>query len=242
MSFLPGIRPGPADLRLAQSDPAARNRLIERFTPFVLRVATKTVGRYLRLGEDDEVSIALIAFNEAIDRFDPDRGAHFLPFAETVIRRRLIDHFRRESQHRELPLSALDGDDPDHSAQVLREAEAAIALHQDMLQREERLEEIERYRAELAAYGIALEQLAAAAPRHRDAREGAIEAARIVARGELWQHLRERRTLPMRELNERMELSRKTLERHRKYIVAVAVALAGDYPHLQQYFRSGGDE
>lgn len=241
MSFLPGLRPGPADVRRAQSDPEARNRLIERFTPFVLRVSTKTVGRYVRLGEDDEVSIALIAFNEAIDRFDPDRGAHFLAFAETVIRRRLIDHFRRESQNREIPLSALERDDPDHSSQVLHEAEAAIAVHQEMREKEERLEEIERYRADLSAYGIAFDQLAASAPRHRDARESAVQAARLVAYSELWNHLSGRRTLPMRELSERVELSRKTLERHRKYIVAVAVALAGDYPHLRQYFRSEGD-
>lgn len=242
MSFLPGLRPGPADLRRAQSDPEARNLLIERFTPFVLRVSTKTVGRYLRLGEDDEVSIALIAFNEAIDRFDPDRGAHFLPFAETVIKRRLIDHFRRESQHREVPLSSISGDDPESRLQVMREAEAAIALHQEMREKEERIEEIERYRAELSMYGIALEQLAASAPRHRDARESALNAARIVAQTELYEHLSQRRTLPMRALSERVDLSRKTLERHRKYIVAVAVALAGDYPHLRQYFHMGGDD
>ncbi len=243
MSFLPGTRPAPADVARAQADKAAREVLIERFSPFILRVTTRTVGRYVRLGEDDEVSIALMAFSEAIDRFDPERGGNFLAFAETVIKRRLIDHFRREGQRREIPMSSLQSEDGENEAQMPLEAEAAISAHQERTAQEERREEIERLQEALGAFGIRLADLARLAPRHRDARAAALGVAMLVAeRREFLGYLRERGSLPMRQLEEEVTLSRKTLERHRKFIVAVAVVLSGDYPYLKTYFRSGGED
>ncbi len=242
MSFLPGPRLGPADVRRAQADPAERERLIERFTPFILKVTTRAVGHYVRMGQDDEVSVALIAFNEAIDRFDPGRGGNFLALAETVIRRRLVDHYRRERQRTEIPLSSFGSDDPDRDAPFPGENQAAIAAHEADAARSERLEEIDRYREELKAVGLDFQQLLHHAPRHRDAREAAVSVARLIASTpEFAAYLRDRGTLPLGRLDERVRLSRKTLERHRKYIVAVALALMGEYPYLQTYLRSGGE-
>ena len=242
MSFLPGPRLGPADVRRAQADTAERERLIERFTPFILRVTTRAVGHYVRLGEDDEVSVALIAFNEAIDRFDPSRGENFLALAEIVIRRRLVDHFRRERQHTEIPLSAFGNDDQEREAPFPGEDHAALASHQADLARAERLEEIESYRKELSAVGIDFQQLLRHAPRHRDAREAALSVARLIATTpDLAEFVRDRGTLPLARLGDRVMLSRKTLERHRRYILAVTLALMGDYPYLQTYLGSGGE-
>ncbi|MDA8343963.1 MAG: RNA polymerase sigma-I factor [Thermaerobacter sp.] len=243
MSFLPGTRPAAADVARAQADKAARELLIERFTPFVLRATTRTVGRYVRLGEDDEVSVALIAFNEAIDRFDPERGGNFLAFAETVIKRRLIDHYRREGQRREIPLSALQAEEGDRESQLPMEAEAAISAHQERTAQEERREEILRFQTALNGFGIHFSDLVRLSPRHRDARAAAMGVAALVAgRHELRRYLLERGSLPMRQLEAEVALSRKTLERHRKFIVAVALALCGDYPYLHSYFRTGGDD
>lgn len=38
---------------------------------FITKVSSKICSRYLTWDKDDELSIALIAFNEAIDNFDP---------------------------------------------------------------------------------------------------------------------------------------------------------------------------
>lgn len=236
MSHESGARLLAADIARARSDPVERSRLIERYTPFVLRVATQAVGRYVRLGEDDEVSIAMIAFDEAIDRYDPRRGTSFLALAETVIRRRLVDHYRRTRPGREIPFSALEGDD--EGAQAAFPGEDAAARDQYRREREgqERREEIERYRLELARYGLDFRQLLRGAPRHRDAREGALRVAHLIARTpEFALFLRERGNLPLRSLEGATGVPRKTLERHRRYIVAVALALLGDYPYLQGY-------
>jgi len=242
VSFLPGPRLGPADVRRAQADPAERERLIERFTPFILRVTTRAVGHYVRMGEDDEVSIALMAFNEAIDRFESTRGGNFLALAETVIRRRLVDHYRRERQRAEIPLSALAGDDPERDAPFPGEERAAVASHRAGVEQAERREEIVRYREELAGFSIDFQQLLRRAPRHRDARAAAVDVARLIAATpELSAYLRARGVLPLAQLAARASVSRKTIERHRTYILAISIALLGDYPHLQSYLRSGGE-
>ena len=43
--------------------------------------------------------------------------------------------------------------------------------------------------------------------------------------------------LPIRALEERSGVPRKILERHRKYLVAAVILLAGDYPGLAEYLR-----
>ena len=52
-------------------------------------------------------SIGLIAFDEAIERFDIGRSKNFLKFAEMVIKRRMIDYYRKTSSidKKEIPFS-----------------------------------------------------------------------------------------------------------------------------------------
>ena len=71
-----------------------RSDLICRYKPFILRAVNHICKRPIGW-DDDEASIGLIAFNEAIDRYWPDMGKSFDNFAYMVIRTRLIDEFRR---------------------------------------------------------------------------------------------------------------------------------------------------
>jgi len=230
--------------RAQEGDNDAREQLLRDFTPFVLRVAGRAVGRYLRPGSDDEVTVALMAFNQAIDGFRPGRGA-FVAFAETVIRRRLIDFQRRQATGREVPLTELEETDEDgHVGTPLldRAAQAAWELGQA---EEARRQEIEEYGAALGRMGITFQDLAVSAPKHRDTRERVLEAARRVAADPGWlNHLRERGALPLGALVAAGVESRKTLERHRRYIIAVALILANreEWPHLVQYVDGGRGE
>ncbi|MCL6581059.1 MAG: RNA polymerase sigma-I factor [Firmicutes bacterium] len=235
--LLAGARRGEAE---------ARESLVRRYTPFVLRVASQAAGRYVELGRDDEASVALVAFNEAIDRYDPARGTSFLGFAATVIRRRLVDHFRHDlARRREVPLSVLGGaaEAPRVSAEEPPgETETALSLAEQAYREQEeaqaRLEEVRRYRELLAAYGISLAELVRLSPRHADARRRAVAAARLLAgRPELAGYLRARGELPLRSLEQATGLSRKTLERQRKYIIAVALILLEDLPYLEAYLE-----
>lgn len=225
-----------------KGDSRAREALLRAYRPFVMKAAAGVSGRYIRAGRDDEASVAMLAFNEAISSYRHQRGSSFFSFAEMVIRRRLIDYFRKASGRRvEIPMSGLvpdgeagEADDP--LPQI--EAETAQRQFEDAMVARERREEILRLAGLLAGFGIEFQDLVRLSPRHRDARERALEVARlIVATPALAQQLLRRRSLPLRELEALCHVSRKTLERQRKYIIALALILGGDFPHLRAYLE-----
>ena len=77
---------------LEHGDPAARDRLVERFLPLARQLAR----RYQRAEEplDDLVQVASIGLIKAIDRFDPARGVAFSSYAVPTILGELKRHFR----------------------------------------------------------------------------------------------------------------------------------------------------
>lgn len=229
---------GPDELlaRARKGDAQSREQLIRRFQPLVARVAARVTGRYVRMGEDDEASVCLIAFNEAIDSYDPARGIAFVTFAEIVMRRRLIDHFRRQSARSETPFSALEEEDEEGNVQHTAEREQALAEHARRIEASERREEIRRYAELLRGYGISFTELPDVAPKHEDARRRAIEVAELVAGRDEWAaHLRRTGELPLKALEAAARVSRKTLERQRKFIIAVALILMEDLVYLRSY-------
>ncbi|MCL6451052.1 MAG: RNA polymerase sigma-I factor [Acetobacteraceae bacterium] len=222
--------------RAKRGDADARERLIREYTPFVLRVCSRATRRFIRLGEDDEASVGLIAFNQAIDAYDPREGP-FLAFAQTLIRRRLVDHYRRERKHASArePLEAADG------AGLAAAGRLAAEEYSRQTEAWERREEIQRLKEALAGFGLTFAQLVRASPRHRDARERAQAAARtLVLRRELWNYTLAHRALPLQSLEEASGVGRKTLERYRRYIIAVALILSGDFPCLGEYVGGAG--
>ena len=44
-----------------------------------------------------------------------------------------------------------------------------------------------------------------------------------------------KKTIPMKELSKSSGVDRKTLERHRKYLIAVTLILSEDLPHMAEY-------
>jgi RNA polymerase sigma factor len=223
-----------------RGDGGARERVIALCTPLVLRTGSRLCGRYLQVGRDDEVSIGLAALNEAIDRWRRGSGASFPAFAEMVVRRRLIDYFRRESARRETPFSEFD--QADDEGEVFNPLEVAAALEADRGRRadEDRRAEVARFRELLAGFGISFADLVRGSPRHADARARALAVAKAVAGNPEWADLlRRQRTLPLRELERHPELgvSRKTVERQRKFIIAAALVWMEGLEGLRGYLE-----
>ncbi len=61
--------------------------------------------------------------------------------------------------------------------------------------------------------------------------------AKIWRNPELYQKMRESKNLPVKELLSYTKIHKKIPERHRKFIIASAEILHGDYPILQEYLR-----
>ena len=82
----------------AKTDSEAADALIRQYMGFIRAEAAKFLHRAPVEGQDEEFSIVLLAFYEAILGYEKHRGA-FLAYASRGIRSRLIDHYRREKKH-----------------------------------------------------------------------------------------------------------------------------------------------
>jgi RNA polymerase sigma factor len=99
---------------------------------------------------------------------------------------------------------------------------------------------VARFGARLKELGLSLRELVRVSPRHRDARERALQAARyLAARPALGKRALEQGKLLVRELEADLGLGRKVLGRNREYILAMALVLLEDFPYLQEYLQDG---
>jgi RNA polymerase sigma factor len=223
-----------------QGDEDSRNELIQVYTPFILKTAASICGRYIKIGEDDEASIALIAFNEAINKYDEKRKSSFLSYAEVIIKRRLIDYHRKEQRDNKLiGYTSLQFDDQqqDRAEVSFARRQAAITFREQQ-EALERHAEIIQFTKLLSDFNISFQDLVKMSPRHQDARRRVIEICYLIAEDrEYKEFLMSRKELPLKKIAERIKVSRRTLERHRKYIIAVSLILIKRYTYLLEYIK-----
>lgn len=211
-----------------------RNKLIKEYKPFIAKTVSSVCKRFIN-EEDDEFSIGLIAFNEAIEKYAADKGGSFIAFSELLIKRRVIDYIRKEAKNRTVYMEI---DTKEEKAQAHFDARMSIDEFQKQIEQEHRREEIMHYQTVLKEFGISFHELAKQSPKHFDARANAIRVAKLLVENEsLRKMLFEKKQLPIKQLLGMVNLSRKTLERNRKYIIAIAIVLAGDYVYLREYIK-----
>jgi len=214
-----------------RDDKYKTSRLISEFTPFIASVAQKRVGRFLQYGTDEELSVGLAAFKEAMDSYDMDRGK-FLSFARLVISMRLIDYYRKKGKEKTLSL------DDDNTASGLIDSSSMEQYRIDD-ENEARILEIIEYRTELEKWGVSLEQLAEVSPRKENLREQYKDVAKvIVGNSGILKTLMETKRLPIKEIEETTMLHRKKLERGRIYIIAIVLAMVMELSYVD--IRRGG--
>lgn len=224
-------------MNIQAGDMILRNQLLRDYQPFVAKCASKLCKRYIDPTRDDEFSIALSAFNEAMDHFAPAQGSSFLSFAETVIRRRLIDFIRKEQKYRDqIPLTSFEIEDDEGQGVNPVEIQASVERYDVDQEAEDRRLEIIQFNQTLQEYGITMSDLVEGCPKHSDSRNMLLGIGRLIAGREEWaKHLREKKTLPIKELLTEVNVARKTLERNRKYIIAVAIIQMDNFYHLREY-------
>ncbi|MDO1722122.1 hypothetical protein Q2317_26410, partial [Escherichia coli] len=87
-------------------------------------------------------------------------------------------------------------------------------------------------------YGLTFQELLYHSPKHSDARQNAITVAvTLVEHEELAAILYQKKQLPVKQLEHRVTLSRKTIERNRKYIISMCIIITGDYAVPYTYLR-----
>lgn len=210
----------------AKSDSLAADELVRQYLPFIRAETARQLRRAPR-DSDDELSIAMMAFHESVLAYDRGRGA-FLRFAATAIRNRIIDFQRSELRHRgQLSLHDTDGEDDRELAERLDVGTDPIAEHTD---RTAAREELIHFSLELSRFGLSLTDIADNCPKQdrtlaachralRHARENPQLLQQAVATGKL----------PITALAAGANVERKTLERHRKYMMAVLLAYTNGF-------------
>ena len=227
----------------AKDDVAAADRLIDKYLPVIKAETAKFLGR-LPGSDDDEVSIAMIAFHEAVEGYSHARGA-FLRYAAMLMKSRLIDYRRgqrRHQGHASLDAPGTDGGAP--AGEALADGSAPVGEERAM--RDATRAEIEELSRQMADFGVHLTDVADNCPRQQRTLD-ACRKALAFAKSDpalMAEFLRTKR-LPLAQLAQGSGAARKTLERHRSYLVALLVVYSNGYEiirgHLKQVLKGGAE-
>lgn len=216
-------------VQAARTDPEAADALIRQYMGFIRAETAIFIKRAPIDGQDEELSIAMLAFYEAILGYEQNRGA-FLSYASRGIRNRMIDHYRKEKKHAKVislhaPLQ--DEDDDISKLDRLEDPKNEIeASHRRAAAREE----IEEFERQLGEFGITFSEVADNCPRQGRTLascQKVLAAAKL--HPEIFDILLESKKLPISSLAEKSGTDKKTLERHRKYLIAVLLAFTNGY-------------
>lgn len=214
----------------SRDDDSQRELLINEYGNFILSCAKKVTGRYITK-EDDEMSIALIAFNEAITKFDQSKGS-FLSFASMIIRNRLIDHLRKESKGQNtIPFSSLSEQDEDGNEKEFEVEDTSRPVSDSAL-------ELEALRYEIERLGFSFFDLPKCTPKTKKTkRDCSLVIRYLLSNPLILANVKDKGIIPVKDILKQLKVNKKLLERHRKYFVIAAIVLSGDYPIISEYFR-----
>ena len=219
-------------IKIKNGDNELKEKFIEKYKPYLLKIISSTLGRFIDPESSEEYSVGLMAFNEAIDGFDPDKSTSFTSYCNVVVNHRIIDYIRKRNKDKNvIPFSYFE-DKNDFEEKYL------ISDSHYQYENIEVKEEILLFQKQLKQFGITLEDLVVHSPKHRDSRELYISIARILAENEeLYNKMLQKRCIPLSELMSFVNVHRKTIERNRKFIIAVSLVLRSGFEEIKQFFR-----
>ncbi len=226
-------------VNLAKTNSHEADNLISDYMPFIKSETAKFLKRPPDQS-DDELSIAMFAFYEAIRNYSKIRGS-FLKFAAMQIKNRLIDNYRREKRNRgNISLYSSD-DEKSELIDVISDDEDKFS---EIEMREATKQEIAELTAQMEDFGVSFTDIADNSPKQQRTLEICGRAVRYARNNPhiLEDFLRTKR-VPIATLAEGAKAERKTLERHRRYLVAMLLICTNGYEimrgHIMQVLKGG---
>ena len=221
--------------KIKNGDTHLKEGLINDYKPFILKVISTVTGKFVDTKNSDELSIGLMAFNEAIESYNAEKNVGFLSFAETVIKRRTVDYIRKDCKNSKVyPFTYFQNNDNEDKGII--ENKYMVVEAGTFFDNVELKEEIDLFRTRLKDFGINLSDLVGNVPKHADSKRLAIGIARVLSESKLLSDmLNTKKTIPMSQLMKIVQVNRKTVERNRKFIIAVYLILNSRLEVLQEY-------
>ena len=226
----------------AKEDSDKADDLIRSYIPFIRSEATKFMGR-LCTDQDDEYSIAMMAFYEAIMGYERGRGT-FLGYAALLIKSRLIDYTRKETRHQgQISLDEEIGGEDDRA--LVDTLADSRDYYEESARREATRQEIEELSGVMAQFDVSFSDVADNCPKQERTMEACAKAIRYAGENKkLLDELLRTKKLPLAQLVQGSGVERKTLERHRKYILTMLLIQTNGYEiirgHLYHVLKKGG--
>lgn len=222
--------------RIKKGDKQLKEKFIEDYIPFVLKVVSSFYSsKIIDLKSSDEYSIGLMAFDEAIEKFDGNRGKNFIKFAELVIKRRMVDYFRNISSvcKNEIPFSYFGSKSDADIEEQLNLSNRGIEMD-----RYEFIYELKDFSRQLEDYGLNIGDLPDYMPKHKDSKQMCIGIAKkIVENRNIYDKLRNKKYFHMKELSKIIDVHPKTVERNREFIICLCIIYGNDYGNFKTYLN-----
>ncbi|MDP4182783.1 MAG: RNA polymerase sigma-I factor [Bacillota bacterium] len=218
--------------RIKDGDILLRNKFISDYKPFILKSVSQVTGNKKDVESSEVFSIALIAFNEALECYDASKNRLFTDFSKQVIKRRIIDYMRSSQKASNiLPFSYFnDSGNYDFEEKYLKDTYSDHTIDFEIK------EEFCSFEKKISEFKMTVEDLITCSPKHRDTRAACLKIAKIVADDDiLFKKLMDKKSLPFSELVKRVDLCQRSIERNRKFIIAMVIVLKSDLEVLKNY-------
>ncbi len=209
-----------------------RNKFIEENKGFIYNCACKVCSRKLDWLNDDELSIAIIAFNTACDSYDSNKG-NFFSYAQVLIKNALIDFFRKAKHTPFLMFK-----DEDECINYIDNKGAILEFEKEQ-ENLRKAEEIALFSKELLGFKLKLEDIIQASPSHIDTRNTLLNLALKCSKDiNIIDHINRKKSLPIKEMILLTSANRKLIDKWRKYIlVLILIFSSGEYLYIKSYFN-----
>jgi RNA polymerase sigma factor len=217
-------------IELAKTDKLVLNQIIIEYLPFI----KKALGGVFFKAEArrDCLTEAMLAFIQSVQTYRPEDGA-FIPYAQTVIRNRLINAANKEINLKKsfFAVSTNNGE-----KEPAWEAETAQRQYNFLEEQKNLQMEIIEINNEFSQWGFEVAVLEKNGPKQERSRRVCHGIARkVLENPELAEEMTQTRKLPIQRLAALSGVSEKTLEKYRRYIAAVIIIMSGDYPYIHSF-------
>lgn len=210
-----------------------RNAFINENKGFIYNTASTVCRRKLSWENDDELSVALIAFNSACDKYDDNKG-NFFSYSKVIIKNALIDYFRKSKNN---PYLVFNNEDTEQSQTI--ENKISLTEYEKSIENKLRAEEINMLSSELSQYGLSFSDLVKSSPSHIDTRNNLLNLAfNCVREDTILVSIKEKKQLPIKNILLLTNSNRKYIEKWRRYILSLIIILSNnEYNYIKSYLN-----
>ena len=204
------------------------NEIIEEYIPFIIKTISKFTNRYVSIENDEEFSIGLVGFYEAVQKYNNDKGP-FLPFAQLVITSRLKNYYNKENKHN-LHISM---DSMEEEGISIKEK-----LSNPIEDKSELIDEMDELKREINIFGFSLEDLVDEAPKHVDTRANALDLSEKVSKDKpLVDFMYTKMRLPIKQISLKYRVTQKVIKGSKKFIITGIIIFYRNFRNLKLWIK-----